>query len=228
MAGFVNKLGIFKGQTSDGSTNGVEVYDSAGVLVEKIDTEGFKGIRYRDEYIGGQWALAAAAAAPDEVSYTIGGVGTRKFSFDGNNTEERLSNSFEIPHDLAFEELNAETLFIEAHIHWRPSTNNAGNVEWFLDYSYDGVRVAPVAQTTLTALGEVAANEQFFHKITSFKTALNLSILPKPASGWDLGALISFTLRRTPTGENDTYPDDAILEKVALPVPTYDFGSRQR
>lgn len=217
-----------QGDSDDGSSNAAEFKNQTGDIVQFIDTNGFRGIRYRDEYVGGSWVSAAGAAAPDLVAYTIGGVATTKYSFNGAVTEERISNTFEMAHDVAFEEVNAGNLYIEAHIHWRPSTNNAGQVEWFFDYSYDKVNSAPIAQTSLVSLGVVNSNEQYYHKITSFEDAVAVVRIPIPSGGFSLGDIINFTLRRTPNGVNDTYPDDAILEKVALHVPTNDDGSRQR
>ena len=217
---------IKRGSVAD-TDNILALQNGAGDIVSFFTAEGFKEIRYRDEYAGGAYVAPGGAAAPDLVAYTIGGVQTTKYSFDGGVTEERISNAFEMPHDLDFDKLNAETEFIEVHVHWRPSTNNAGNVEWFFDYSYDKVNSAPVSQTSLTALGSVSINQQYYHKITSFVNGSALARLPKPAAGFNLGDIINFTLRRTPAGTNDTYPDDTILEKVALHVPINDRGSRQ-
>lgn len=40
-----------KGTTNDGSTNILEVLDSDGNIVDKVNTDGFYQIRYRDEYV---------------------------------------------------------------------------------------------------------------------------------------------------------------------------------
>ena len=221
------KKQIIEGTSSDGSTNIVEYKNLAGSIVAKVDTNGFKEIRYRDEYVGGVWLNAAGAAAPDLVQYTIGGVGMSLYSFDGNNTEERISNIFEQAHDVAIDELNALTEFIEAHIHLMPSSNSAGTVEMFLDFCYAGVGTSPTAKTSLKASYVIPTNSQYKHFIVSFKDALNNARLPKPAAGFEIGNLMLFTLRRTPSGTGDTYPDDIILLKAALHVPTNDFGSRQ-
>jgi len=53
---------------------------------------------WRDEYPT-MVVPASGSAAPDDVGHTIGGVVRTLRSFDGNATEERLSGSFEIPHD---------------------------------------------------------------------------------------------------------------------------------
>lgn len=221
------KKQIIQGTSDDGSINIIEFKNANGDIVSKFDTNGFKEIRYRDEYVGGGWLNAAGAAAPDLVQYTIGGVGMSLYSFDGNNTEERISNIFEQAHDVAIDKLNSLTEFIEAHIHCMPSTNKAGVAEMFLDFCYAGVNSAPTPQTSLKATINIPANSQYKHFIVSFKDALNNARLPKPAEGFEIGNLMLFTLRRTPTGTGDNYPDDLILLKVALHVPTNDYGSRQ-
>ena len=114
---------------------GYKIYNiDLSIIEEWNGTEwtSIEQIRWRDEYVSGLWTPASGQAAPDIVGYTIGGVGVNKYTFDGNNTEERLANHFEIPHDLAFDLINNGTLIIEAHVHWQPSTNNSGNVVWFL------------------------------------------------------------------------------------------------
>ena len=223
---FVEKQ-IIQGTSSDGSTNVIEFKNANGDIISKLDTNGFKEIRYRDEYVGGVWLNAAGAAAPDLVQYTIGGVGMSLYSFDGNNTEERISNIFEQAHDVAIDELNALVEFIEAHLHCMPSTNNSGVAEMFLDFCYAGVNATPTTRTSLKATITIPANSQYKHFIVSFKDALNNARLPKPASGFGIGNLMLFTLRRTPSGTGDTYPGDLILLKAALHVPTNDYGSRQ-
>lgn len=81
---------------------------------------------WRDEYPN-ELIAAGAAAAPEDIAVTVGGVQRRMRSFDGNNTEERLSGSFEIPHDMAIDTLALP----ELHVHWRPSTTGTGTVKWF-------------------------------------------------------------------------------------------------
>ena len=223
---FVEKQ-IIQGKSNDGSSNIIEFKNANGDIVSLFDTNGFKEIRYRDEYVGGVWLNAAGAAAPDLVQYTIGGVGMSLYSFDGNNTEERISNIFEQAHDVAIDKLNALVEFIEAHIHCMPSTNNSGVAEMFLDFCYAGINAVPSAQTSLKATITIPKNSQYKHFLVSFKDALNNARLPKPSAGFGIGNLMLFTLRRTPGGTGDTYPDDLILLKAALHVPTNDYGSRQ-
>ncbi len=183
-------------------------------------------LRWRDEYVSGIWTPAAATAAPDIENYTIGGIGVRKYSFDGNNIEERISNHFEIPHDIPIDLINNGTTYMEVHVHWQPSTNNTGNIEWFFDWTYLPDNAAPIPMDSLSCVCPVGANEQYFHHKSAFKDVTDTIIVPVPNGGFQIGGIIQFNLRRTPTGDNDTYPDDAILIKVALHVPTDDRGSK--
>lgn len=173
-----------------------------------------QNVVWRDEFPGSDWVDASGAAAPELTNYTIGGVGTRKYAFDGSVTEERLSSNFEIPHDYAC------GYPIEVHVHWRPSTTNTGTTFWWFDWSYDAVNSAPSAQTTLSCSRTVTASSQYNHFITSF------GYLPSSVT-YTLGSIINFNIRRTPDFSGDTYPDDAIFEQVALHVPVDGFGSRQ-
>lgn len=142
-------------------------------------------------------------------------------SFDGGNTEERIANSFEIPHDVALSELNSEELTIEWHVHFMPSTITTGTVKWFLDYCYIPPSLGPVTQQSLSISHKILANQQYYHFIKGVN-------IPKPLSDYQIGGVILFNLRRTPTDTGDTYTSDAILVKTALHVPVNDSGSRQR
>lgn len=202
-------------------TNKIEIYSEDGVTLNDVITaEGFKGIRYRDEYVAGNWVSASGAAAPDAVAYTIGGIPYTLLSFDGGNTEERVANSFEIPHDVALDELNSSTLNLEWHIHFMPSTTSSGVVKWFFDYCYIPPNLSPISQTSLNLTHTITSNQQYFHFIKGVS-------IPKPPSGYHIGGIILFNLRRTPSDTSDTYSGDAILIKTALHVPINDFGSRQ-
>lgn len=209
------------GDSDDGSTNVLEIYDSNSTMVFKVDSRGFGRTEYRDEYVGGEWQIPQGVAAPDVVTVTIGGVATRKYAFDGANTQESLSNTFEIAHDIPIALINAGTLKIEWHIHGSAATTGSGNAKFFFDWCYKPVDAAPIAMTTSTVICEIASNHQYWHCIKGAE-------LPVPAGGFAVGGIIEFTLRRTPTDNEDTYTGDYLLDKVALHVPTDGRGSRQR
>ena len=158
--------------------------------------------------------VAGGAAAPDEENHTIGGVARRLYCFNGAATEERLSGSFEIPHDYAY---GTE---IEIHVHFRPTTNDAGNVEWFFDWEHSPAQSAPEAQTTLSAVIPILADTQYHHYVKT------IGVLP--ANGYALGDKIGFNIRRTPNGDNDTYGADVAWEQIAMHIQVDTHGSRQR
>lgn len=187
---------------------------------ETISSDGFRSIRYRDEYVGGSWSTPAGAAAPDTVSVTLGGIGMSMLAFDGGNTEEKKSNHFEISHDIAIDALNAEAARVEFHCHFMPSTTGAGIIKWFFDYSYSPVLAAPVEQTTLD-FSQAVDTQQYVHFVKGVE-------LPKPASGFTIGDVINFTIRRKPADAGDTYEADVYLLKCALHIPIDCSGSRQR
>lgn len=208
------------------SDNPIAVKNSSDVISEYITEDGFYSTRYRDEYVGGVWLTPTGAAAPDVVNVTIGGVATQKYAFDGGTIEERLANSFEIPHDMSIIDVNNGTLKIEWHVHFRPSTIGSGDVKWFFDYCYtpppvNGTVFAPIPQTSLSAIKSITANTEYYQYIVGAE-------LPVPLGGFELGGIITFNLRRTPTDSEDTYAADALLIKSALHVPTDGRGSRQR
>ena len=194
----------------------------------QIDAEtGFTyPVQYRDEYVGSEWLAPTGVASPDPVNVTIGGVGTRALAFNGAGTEERLSNSFEIPHDLAIVEVNEGTVEMEWHVHFRPSTDDAGVVQWWFDWSYtppiqNGNTFAPIPMDSLNCVSTVVATTQYHQYICGTELVV-------PLGGFQLGGVIDFVLRRTPNGAGDTYEADALLIKTAMHIPTNSRGSRQR
>jgi len=207
--------------TNDASTNGLVIKDSDNAIVEQINTDGFYQIRYRDEYVGGDWVPASGASAPDLVDVTIGGVATRCYSFDGATTEERIANNFEMAHDLPFTKINDGTYKIEVHTHFRPSTNTAGVVKIFFDWTYTPEGGSPIVLTTIPYTYTIALNQQYYQFIAGAE-------LPVPIGGFGLGGVITFNTRRTPSDTEDTYSSDILFIKTSLHVPSDGNGSRQR
>jgi len=167
---------------------------------------------YRDEYPA-MVIPASGAAAPDEVAHTIGGVLRTLRGFDGGNTQEILSGSFEIPHDYMIGQP------IEVHVHWRPATTGTGTVIWYFDYEYSPPNAAPIAQVTMQVEATLGADRQYYHLLST------LGNMPQPATPFAIGGKIGFNLRRTPT--TDTFTGDALLEQISLHVPCDTAGSRQ-
>ena len=167
---------------------------------------------YRDE-LPSYILPVAGAPAPDLVLHTVGGVSRQFYGFDGVNTQEILSGSFEIPHDYAY------GMLIELHIHWRPSTTGIGDVQWFFDWEYSPPQANPLPQTALNVVSQITSNQIYRHKLTSFGYLPNL--------GFTIGGKIGFNLRRSPLGALDTYGGDTLFEQIALHIPCDTLGSRQ-
>ena len=198
----------------------LEIYSENGSEIKEfIDSNGLMSIRYRDEYVGGSWVSASGASAPDNTGYTIGGVPINLLTFDGNNTTERISNSFEIPHDVALDKINNSELSIEWHIHFMSSITGTGTVKWTINYCYLPPNNIPINQPGLTIIQNVTGL-QYTHFIKGVT-------IPVPEGGFQIGGIILFTLSRNPIDVGDTYNNDIILIKTALHVPINESGSRQ-
>ena len=202
-------------------TTRLEIYSENGSEIKEfIDSNGLMSIRYRDEYVGGSWVNSSGAAAPDNIGFTIGGVPINLLTFDGKNTTERISNSFEIPHDVALDKINNSELSIEWHIHFMPSITGTGTVKWTINYCYIPPNNIPINQPGITIIQNVTGL-QYTHFIKGVT-------IPVPEGGFQIGGIILFTLSRNPTDVEDTYNKDIILIKTALHVPINESGSRQR
>jgi hypothetical protein len=101
--------------------------------------------------------------------------------------------------------------------------------EWNgVDWAYLPLNGAPIVQNSLSCVCPVAINQQYFHMIAGFKDGTNTLRIPIPVGGFSIGDIIQFNIRRTPTGDNDTYEHDAIFIKAAMHVVTNDRGSTNR
>ena len=153
--------------------------------------------------------------APDVIqinSGTIYGVG-----FDGGVTTEQIFGAKEVDHDWY------EHTPIEVHVHWKPSTADAGNVQWNFTYTLqnggasDGTGIGDVmpAETTLSATqtsSGVAWQEHF------------LELGQIDMSEFRIGAQVAWRFYRDPS--LDTYPEDAVVDTIGIHMRVYLFGSR--
>jgi hypothetical protein len=150
-------------------------------------------------------ALGAGASAPDLVTLTSSIVA---YGFDGNATSEQLFGTFEIDHSY---KNNSD---VKPHIHWSPSTVNAGTVSWNLDYCILKANSQVTSSVTLERVS-TASGTATYMQIDSFGT-IN-------GQGITIGDHISFRVYRKPN--QDTYPDDAILLSVGLHYQSDSIGS---
>lgn len=208
-----------KWEFGDVENGNYSYFEPDGTLVAKGEA-----ITWRDEYVGGVYFVPSGASAPDEVNVTIGGVVTKKYSFDGVNIIEKLGNTFEIPHDMEITKVNSEEISVEFHLHIAPSDNvTTGDVRFVIDWCLIKVDGAPYAGNQLILTKSIIAGKQYHNCLTG----IDLPI-PSGSGGFGIGDLIEFTVSREPQNANDTYSADILFYKSSLHVPLDTLGSRQR
>lgn len=96
---------------------------------------------------------------------------------------------------------------IRPHIHFSPTTANAGNVKWFFAYRIHFGAVEIVGTLSVVyALSGVAWQEQ----------RVELGAIEFPETLWNTGVQIGGRFYRDPTGDaEDTYPDTVVITDTA-------------
>lgn len=221
----MSKQTIFLG-TGANDLTGTELRTGGQMINDnftEIYTYGFGGPLYDDILPSNAFVPASGGAAPDVTTHTIGGVAMNYHSFDGGNTEETMTGTFEVLHGVDIAALNRASapLLAEIHTHGMASTTGSGVVKIFFDLVYHPVDAAPIAWGTFSCLITISANQQYFHKIRGAE-------LTKPSSGYNIGDTMVVKYRRTPTDSEDTYTGDWLFKQCAFHFPFIANGSRQR
>ena len=110
-----------------------------------------------------QPALSArtGASAPGFDAFLAAG-GLLVPTFDGINTIEQVYFSVQLPHSYK------EGTNIIPHIHWTPTTADAGNVVWQMEYSWGTIGSAFPAAATIETAAAAAGGTAWVHKMTDF------------------------------------------------------------
>lgn len=166
---------------------------------------------YRDINLSGAALTPVGATAPDLVDFVNSNL--KVFAFDGNNTIERLYGSLEMQHDYF------EGTDVEVHVHWAPTTANAGNVVWKMYISWGQKDELFPVPTLLTAAPVAAGGTAWEAKYSE------LGMLP--GAGKIINSQFVLHLFRDPTDPADTYPDDAALVQIGIHYRVNSLGSRQ-
>ena len=74
-------------------------------------------------------SLRSGATAPDLISWFASG-NIRGYGFNGTNTTEMLDGILQFSHGHV---IGSD---ISPHIHWMPTTADAGSVKWQLEYTW--------------------------------------------------------------------------------------------
>ncbi|HEA67131.1 hypothetical protein LCGC14_1439960 [marine sediment metagenome] len=182
-----------------------------GHLTVADDGDGSVTIDLEDTWVDiniGGVSLGKGATAPDLVQVNGGAIYLP--GFDGNATTEQLFGSIELDH------FYKEGTIITPHVHWMPSTGNAGDVKWQLTYAFAVDGAVITAETTvsgITAAGGVAWDT----KQTELGTIAG--------TGRKIEDQLLFRFFRIPTGD-DTYGDDAVMATIGFHLEKDTIGSR--
>ena len=169
------------------------------------------GTLWKDENFDLSSLHATAGDAPDVIA--LNGTAIEVAAFDGNNTTEEVSMCKELNHDYR------EKTHIQFHVHWMPSTANAGDVTWRLDYyAVHNALPTTVVSGTLTVT-QSAGGVAWYSNLVNF-SEINLAPLDI------IGTQLHFRFYRIPTG-SDTYPDDAAVSTLGYHYQTNSRGSAQ-
>jgi len=156
--------------------------------------------------------LTRGAAAPDLVTL-FGAGGVKGLAFDGVATLEEVHGGGEILHPWL------EGTDIIPHVHWMPTTADAGSAQWFLEYSWANLGEAFGATTTISVV-DPSFGVAWRHQLVDLPTI--------SGAGFLIGSCFMFRLYRDPLGAaDDDYEHDAVLLSVGLHHQVDAFGSRQ-
>lgn len=156
-------------------------------------------------------SLALGASAPDRIAYN--GTSIEVLGFDGVGTMEEVHGGAEYNHE------SLEGADIQFHVHWSPTTGDAGNVKWQLAYVWvdiDGIATDETVISVTQAASGTAWDKQ--------KVAFPMI----DGAGKTIGSQIGFRFFRDPMDAADTYgADAAITFTVGVHYQIDTGGSRQ-
>lgn len=155
--------------------------------------------------------LTRGAAAPDLVSL-FGAGGIKGLAFDGVNTLEELHGGVEALHGWK------EGTDIVPHVHWMPTTTDAGSVRWYFEYNWANRDGLYGAVTTIDIV-DPSDGVAWKHQQTDLPTVSGI--------GFTIGSHLIFRIYRNPTAANDDYEHDAVLLSLGVHYQRDAFGSRQ-
>jgi hypothetical protein len=156
-------------------------------------------------------ALAPGATPADPIVYGPSGA-VRIRGFNGAGTTESMDFTAQLPHSYK------EGTNLEPRIHWCPSTNDAGNVIWHLDYYWLNLN-GTIPALTQVDTGAVAAGGVAWKHLVAELPVIS-------GAGKLISSMLMCRIWRDPTGL-DTYPEDAGLLEVDFHFQQDAAGSRQ-
>ena len=143
-------------------------------------------------------AVKLGSSSPDLVAF-LGAGGLKVYAFDGGVTTEEVHFTIQFPHTYKCE------TDIEPHVHWAPTTNDAGNVVWQLEYTWINIGGTFGAAATIASTPAAAGGTAWVHKYAEF------AAIAGSGKGVNVSSMLVCRLFRDPTHGDDSYAHDAAL-----------------
>lgn len=112
------------------------------------------------------------------------------------------------------------------HIHWMPTTNNAGTVRWGIEYTVaqgHGVDTFSTATATIYIHQTISSNNRYRHMIAEVDNADAI-----PATDLNIDGFIKMRVFRDATHNLDTYPDSVHAWCVDLHYQTAQLSTKNK
>ena len=156
----------------------------------------------------------AGIDSPDYILFKDNGSGSQGvFNYAFSPTaEEELFFEAKIPHDYA------EGSDMDFHLHWSPSTANAGDVVWAVEYVWTE-KNGTATNTTITSSTITSDGVAFRHQVDTIIPTLS-------GTGRGIGGIISGRIYRIADAAADDYADDAFLLAADFHYQVDGFGTR--
>ena len=155
-------------------------------------------------------ALGTGPAAPAIIAINSTGILTYAFIGTGVLADE-LHGSLEALHDYL------EGSDIVPHVHWCPTTADAGNVKWQIEYIWIS-RTGTITTSTTIAVTTAAGGTAWALKRSDFPTV--------DGTSRNIGDRFMFRIFRDPADAADTYGFDAAILDVGIHYEKDTMGSR--
>jgi hypothetical protein len=143
----------------------------------------------------------------------LGAGGLKTYRFDGAGVQtQSVHFTIQIPHTY---KLGTN---LHPHVHWAPTTTDAGNVIWQLEYSWQDKDGTFGAASTLAAPVSAAGGAAWAHNFTEFSEI--------SGAGLDVSSMLVCRLFRDPTHGSDNYAFDAAFLEFDLHFEVNTLGSK--
>ena len=158
-------------------------------------------------------ATKVGATAPGWVAFLAAG-NLLTYGFDGGGVRvEEVHFNVQLPHSYK------HGSDIYPHVHWSPTTANAGNVVWQLEYTWANINGTFGAATTIASTADAAGGTAWVHNMATFAAITG--------TGKTLSSMLVCRLFRDGSHGSDTYADDAALLEFDIHYEMDTVGSRQ-